>query len=107
VPQDDILHTQLTVRRAPIYAAELRFAAMAAGTDAVDVSLEVSERTLEVNLRGYLLLTRHAVPAMLERGRGAIVYTSSGAAFVGEGSGSRTRRPRRGVLNVGGGAAMR
>jgi NAD(P)-dependent dehydrogenase (short-subunit alcohol dehydrogenase family) len=58
--------------------------AIAADTDAVAVSLEAFDRSIEVNLRGYLLLTRHAVPAMLERGRGAIVYTSSGAAFVGE-----------------------
>ena len=60
-------------------------AVRAADSDAVDVPLEVFERTLDVNLRGYLLLTRHAIPAMLERGRGAIVYTSSGAAFVGDG----------------------
>lgn len=60
-------------------------ATIAADTDAVDISLDVFERAIDVNLRGYLLLTRHAVPAMLERGGGAIVYTSSGAAFVGEG----------------------
>lgn len=53
-------------------------------TDAVDVDLEVFDRTLDVDLKGYLLLTRHAVPHMLEQGGGSIVYTSSGAAFVGE-----------------------
>jgi NAD(P)-dependent dehydrogenase (short-subunit alcohol dehydrogenase family) len=53
-------------------------------TTAVDVPLEVLQRTIDVNLTGYLLLTRHAVPVLLERGGGAIVYTSSGAAFVGE-----------------------
>jgi NAD(P)-dependent dehydrogenase (short-subunit alcohol dehydrogenase family) len=55
-----------------------------ADSDAVEVSLEVFRRTIEVDLRGYLLLTRYAVPAMLDRGKGAIVYTGSGAAFVGE-----------------------
>ncbi|MGH3390650.1 MAG: SDR family NAD(P)-dependent oxidoreductase [Actinomadura sp.] len=55
-----------------------------ADSDAVEVPLEVFQRTIEVDLRGYLLLTRYAVPAMLDRGRGAIVYTGSGAAFVGE-----------------------
>jgi len=53
-------------------------------TDALDVSLEVFDRTLLVNLRGHLLCTRHVVPELLRRGGGAIVYTSSGAAFAGE-----------------------
>jgi len=53
-------------------------------TDAVDLSLDIWDRTMAVNLRGHLLCTRHAVPALLKRGGGAIVYTSSGAAYVGE-----------------------
>jgi NAD(P)-dependent dehydrogenase (short-subunit alcohol dehydrogenase family) len=53
-------------------------------TDAVDVSLDLWDRTMAVNLRGHLLCTRHAIPALLKRGGGAIVYTSSGAAYVGE-----------------------
>ena len=53
-------------------------------SDALTVPLEVFDRTLEVNLRGHLLCTRHAVPAMLERGGGAIVYTSSAAGHLGE-----------------------
>ena len=53
-------------------------------TDAVDLSLEIWDRTMAVNLRGHLLCTRHAIPALLKRGGGAIVYTSSGAAYVGE-----------------------
>jgi NAD(P)-dependent dehydrogenase (short-subunit alcohol dehydrogenase family) len=42
-------------------------------TDAVDVSLDIFDRTIAVNLRGHLLCTRHAVPEMLKRGGGAIV----------------------------------
>ena len=38
----------------------------------------------DVNRRGSLLCTRHAVPELLARGGGAVVYTSSNAAFVGE-----------------------
>jgi NAD(P)-dependent dehydrogenase (short-subunit alcohol dehydrogenase family) len=53
-------------------------------SDAVDVPLEIYDRTLAVNLRGHLLCTRHAMPALLARGGGALVYTSSGAAFMGE-----------------------
>lgn len=51
---------------------------------AVDIDLDVFDETLAVNLRGHLLCTRHAVPALLERGGGAIVYTSSLAAHIGE-----------------------
>ena len=53
-------------------------------TDAVDLSLDIWDRTMAVNLRGHLLCTRHAVPALLKRGGGAMIYTSSGAAYVGE-----------------------
>jgi NAD(P)-dependent dehydrogenase (short-subunit alcohol dehydrogenase family) len=53
-------------------------------TDALDVPLEVFDRTLQVNLRGHLLCTRHVLPKLLERGGGSIVYTSSAAAFMGE-----------------------
>jgi NAD(P)-dependent dehydrogenase (short-subunit alcohol dehydrogenase family) len=52
--------------------------------DAVDVPLELFDRTIAVNLRGHLLCTRHAIPEFQKRGGGAIVYTSSGAAYAGE-----------------------
>lgn len=52
--------------------------------DAVSVSLDDFDRTISVNLRGYMLCTRHVVPEMQKRGGGAIVYTSSAAAFIGE-----------------------
>ena len=53
-------------------------------TDAVDVPLEVFDRTIAVNLRGHLLCTRHAIPEILKRGGGAIVYTSSAASYAGK-----------------------
>jgi NAD(P)-dependent dehydrogenase (short-subunit alcohol dehydrogenase family) len=53
-------------------------------SNAVDVDLAVFERTVAVNLRGHLLCTRAAIPRMLARRGGAIVYTSSSAAFIGE-----------------------
>jgi NAD(P)-dependent dehydrogenase (short-subunit alcohol dehydrogenase family) len=65
-----------------VNAADLE--AVILDSDAVDVPLEVYDRTQAVNLRGHLLCTRHALPALLERGGGAIVYTSSGAAVMGE-----------------------
>jgi NAD(P)-dependent dehydrogenase (short-subunit alcohol dehydrogenase family) len=53
-------------------------------SDAVDISLEIFDRTIAVDLRGHLLCTRHAIPALLKRGGGSMIYTSSGAAYVGE-----------------------
>jgi len=53
-------------------------------SDIVSVSDDVLERTLDVNLKGMVRLTRHAVPALLARGGGALIYTSSTASKVGE-----------------------
>jgi len=51
---------------------------------AVELPLADFDETLRVNLRGYLLCTRAAVPALLARGGRSIVYTSSPAASKGE-----------------------
>jgi NAD(P)-dependent dehydrogenase (short-subunit alcohol dehydrogenase family) len=51
--------------------------------DALSTPMAVFDRSIEVDLRGHLVCTRHALPALLARGGGAIVYTVSGAAFVG------------------------
>ncbi len=48
--------------------------------DALSIDLATFDRSVEVNLRGHLLCTRAAIPLMRERGKGAIVYTSSDAA---------------------------
>lgn len=57
---------------------------IAQDSDALDVSLQVFDRTMEVGLKGHLLCTRHALPELLKRGGGAIVYTTSMSAYVGE-----------------------
>jgi NAD(P)-dependent dehydrogenase (short-subunit alcohol dehydrogenase family) len=46
--------------------------------------LEVFDRTIEINLRGHLLCTRHAIPVLLQRGGGSIVYTSSRGGITSE-----------------------
>ncbi|MFE2416768.1 SDR family NAD(P)-dependent oxidoreductase [Streptomyces hokutonensis] len=58
--------------------------AVSKDTDVVDMDLAVWDRTFAVNLRGHMLVTRYAVPEILARGGGALVYTSSIAAFTGE-----------------------
>ena len=50
----------------------------------LDEPMEVFDRTIEVNLRGHVLCTRAVLPHLLRGGGGAIVYTTSGAAFAGE-----------------------
>ena len=64
-------------------AADLSAETYGADVDLISAPLEVFDRTISVNLRGYLLCTRAAIPIMLRHGGGAIVYTSSLAAFVG------------------------
>ncbi|HEY1826770.1 MAG TPA: SDR family oxidoreductase, partial [Acidimicrobiales bacterium] len=53
-------------------------------TDAGDVDLDVWQRVLDTNTRGALLLARHAIPRMVERGGGSIVLISSGTSTIGE-----------------------
>jgi NAD(P)-dependent dehydrogenase (short-subunit alcohol dehydrogenase family) len=53
-------------------------------TDAGTVELGVWERVLETNTKGALLLARHAIPHMIERGGGSIVNISSGTGTIGE-----------------------
>jgi NAD(P)-dependent dehydrogenase (short-subunit alcohol dehydrogenase family) len=65
-------------------AADLSPATLAGDTDVVSIDMDTFDHVLSVNLRGHVLCTRHAVPALLERGGGALVYTASDAAFVGE-----------------------
>jgi NAD(P)-dependent dehydrogenase (short-subunit alcohol dehydrogenase family) len=65
-------------------AADLSVPVITGDTDALDIDLAIWDRTLNINLRGFLLCTRRAIPQFLERGAGAIVYTSSAASFVGE-----------------------
>jgi NAD(P)-dependent dehydrogenase (short-subunit alcohol dehydrogenase family) len=48
-----------------------------------DVDLAVWERTIGLDLKGTLLACRHAIPAMIAAGGGAIVNMSSGAALRG------------------------
>jgi len=65
-------------------AADLSPDIIGRDSNVVDVPLEVFDRTMEVNMRGYLLCARHGVPELLRRGGGALVFTSSVASFVGE-----------------------
>lgn len=65
-------------------AADLAPDTVGRDSDVVSMDLDAFDRTVRTNLRGHLLCTRHAVPQLLERGGGTLVYTSSAAAFIGE-----------------------
>ncbi len=65
-------------------AADTSAAAMTGDTDAVDIDLGLWDQILSVNIRGFLLTSRYAIPAMLERGGGAIVNIASGSGLSGE-----------------------
>jgi NAD(P)-dependent dehydrogenase (short-subunit alcohol dehydrogenase family) len=53
-----------------------------ADTDPVEMKMEVYDDVMRTNARGFFLCTRHAIPALLRRGGGSMVYTSSGAAHA-------------------------
>jgi len=58
-------------------------AGVGATTNAPDTPLEVWENVFAVNARGTFLCCKHAIPAMIVRGGGAIVNVASVAAVVG------------------------
>ena len=63
------------------------FASFVDADDRIDVlslPLEAYNETMDVNARGFLFCTRAALPAILQRGGGSIVYTSSAAGHIGE-----------------------
>ena len=57
----------------------------AVDTDIATLDMAVFDRLVAVNLKGQFLGCKHAIPAMLERGGGAIVNTASIDGFVGRG----------------------
>lgn len=51
--------------------------------DALNCSLEILDKSFAINARSHFIATQKALPIMLERGGGAMIYTSSGAASGG------------------------
>lgn len=52
--------------------------------DVTTIPLADFDHVWNVSARGHMLCTRHAVPEMVRRGGGAMVYTASDAAYMGE-----------------------
>jgi NAD(P)-dependent dehydrogenase (short-subunit alcohol dehydrogenase family) len=64
--------------------------------EVANMTVEVWDRTLAVNLRGPMLGIKHALPHMIDAGGGAIVTTSSLAGQMGD-----TSRPAYGASKAG------
>ena len=52
-------------------------------TDFLSLEVEIWDRAMAVNARGPMLGCKHAVPAMIERGGGSIINTSSVSGLTG------------------------
>jgi NAD(P)-dependent dehydrogenase (short-subunit alcohol dehydrogenase family) len=53
-------------------------------TKVTELSVEVWERTMAVNLRSQMLMCKHAIPEMVRNGGGSIINMSSGASLKGD-----------------------
>lgn len=64
-------------------AANIHPDEVARDTDVVDIDLAAWQRTIDVNLTGYLLTAKHAIPHMVAGGGGSVVNTISDAVYGG------------------------
>jgi NAD(P)-dependent dehydrogenase (short-subunit alcohol dehydrogenase family) len=71
----DVLHNNAALLTAEILGAD---------TTAVDIDLDVWDRVMAVNVRGYLAGCKYAIPAMTEVGGGSIICTASAAGLEGD-----------------------
>jgi NAD(P)-dependent dehydrogenase (short-subunit alcohol dehydrogenase family) len=66
-----------------VNAADLSKGTLERDGDIETVPLDVFDRTIAVNLRGHVLVTRRVLPELRAHGGGSIVYTASAAAVTG------------------------
>lgn len=71
----DVLHNN---------AADSSAQTMGRDLELTQLDVEVWDRAFAVNARGVMLGCKHALPAMLERGRGSIINTSSVSSLRGD-----------------------
>jgi 3-oxoacyl-[acyl-carrier protein] reductase len=69
-------------------------------TPCLDVTDDLWDRVIAVNLTGPFLLAREVIPVMLAQGKGAIVNTASIAAFVTGGGGTAYTSAKHGILGL-------
>jgi len=71
----DVLHNNAALTESDFLARD---------TQVTDLSLEVWERTIAVNLSSQMLTCKHAIPEMVRTGGGSIINMSSGASLKGD-----------------------
>jgi NAD(P)-dependent dehydrogenase (short-subunit alcohol dehydrogenase family) len=71
----DILHNNAALTESDFLSRD---------TAVTELSLEVWDRTISVNLSSQMLTCKHAIPEMVKHGGGSIINMSSGAAFSGD-----------------------
>jgi len=64
-------------------AANIQPEEVAKDTNPVDIDLAVWQRNIDINLTGYMLTSKYAIPHILEAGGGSIVNTISDAVYAG------------------------
>lgn len=52
--------------------------------DVTSMSVELWDETMAINLRGPMLVCKHAIPVMVRRGGGSIINIASGLALTGD-----------------------
>ena len=53
-------------------------------TNPVDIPIDIWNEIIDINLRGYLLGCKYAIPHMVERGGGSIINTASNSGIAGD-----------------------
>ncbi|MGB3796839.1 MAG: glucose 1-dehydrogenase [Alteraurantiacibacter sp.] len=53
-------------------------------TTPVDIPIEIWDEIIDINLRGYLLGCKYAIPHMITRGGGSIINTASNSGIAGD-----------------------
>jgi NAD(P)-dependent dehydrogenase (short-subunit alcohol dehydrogenase family) len=64
-------------------AANIHPDQVALDTNVIDIDLAAWQRTIDVNLTGYLLTLKHALPHMIAAGGGSVINTISDAVYGG------------------------
>ena len=71
----DVLHNNAALTESDFLSRDTRV---------TELSLDVWERTLAVNLRSQMLTCKHVIPEMVRNGGGSIINMSSGASLKGD-----------------------
>ncbi len=71
----DVLHNNAAMTESDFLSSDAQV---------TDLSLEVGEKTMAVNLRSQMLMCKHAIPEMVRDGGGSIINMSSGASLKGD-----------------------